>query len=63
MPAVSRGHSRPRKQERGVKRKANCEPARQAKAPESETLDLNAATHWAMPVEEGPNGANPEWGR
>lgn len=46
-----------------LKRMGNCEPARQAKAPEPETLYLNAATHWTMPVEEGPNGANPERGR
>ncbi len=46
-----------------LKRMANCEPARQAKAPEPETLDLNAATHRAMTGDEGPNGADPEWGR
>jgi len=62
-PEVSRGHSRPWKQDWSEKRMANCEPARQAKAPAPETLDLNAATPRPMPMDEGPNGADPEWGR
>ncbi len=60
---VSRGHSRSWIQERSEKRKAKCEPARQAKAPDPETLDIHAATPRFMPMAEGPNGADPEWGR